>query len=93
MRKIDTVNNGLQTTDTEVHKINLSGPFSAFRFTVTESYDPSKSWYGEIYRIDFFGVLNPDKHLLNKIYRNTCKSKQSTFLSKTLLILELVLCK
>ena len=67
--RIDTVTEGLLPSNTnEVHEINDHGPFSSFKFTMTNAYGSPDSWYGHIFGIDFFGVL-----LTRKMFHNTCK--------------------
>ena len=74
--RIDTVTEGLlPENENEVHKIKNHGPFTSFRFTMTNSYDSSGNWYSHLYGIDFFGVLNPDPLLMKKIFHQTCKRK------------------
>ena len=56
--RIDSVNEGLLPSNTnEVHKTNSHGPFSSFRFTITDTYGSSDEWYSYIFEIDLFHII------------------------------------
>ena len=80
--RIDTVNNALPNiNDTEVRKIKKHGPFSSFRFVVTDSHAIITSWYCIIYGIDFFGIINPSDFFLKGVRHESCKRQMKKSLS------------
>ena len=87
--RIDTVTEGLLSSNyNELHKTKIHGPFSSFNFTITDTYSSNSDWYSLTYGIDFFGILNPDKSLMKKMFK-TCK-KQSK--NKNSLVLYIAFC-
>ena len=82
--RIDTVTEGLLSSNyNELHKTKIHGPFSSYNFTITDTYESRSDWYSHIFGIDFFGILNPDKSLMKKMFK-TCKkqSKNKNFIYK-----------
>ena len=80
--RIDTVNNALPNKDDiEVRKIKKHGPFSSFRFVITDTHMSTEQWYCIIYGIDFFGIVNPSDFFLKGVRHESCKRQMKKSLS------------
>ena len=92
LHRIDTVSNGLLSSNyNEIHKIRSHGPFSSFKFTITDTYQSDSTWYSLTFGIDFFGILNPEEALMKKMFNKTCRKQNKVFNMVPLLLLNFVM--